>query len=473
MDKFTDDIKSHYKKKEWDKLVQYMYENITTVENITDDYKKSILKTDTNILQHIFEEERKYDNIVHFIRCCILKIIHNYKILTLKEHDELKNPTTNIEYIVTVGDTELKTKLFVLYLIIFSLETDVRSVVFDNIVDKRPHIGIDYEFRNREIALMQINFETVADKNKKTNSYIWLVNPGEFDELANRVLMEYLMTNTKMYKILHGPDSLDIPYMYNIMFNKDVDKINNFTRKVVDTRFLCEYIRLSLGEEKKCSIYEALEYFGTITEDKHKELVEIHESMGPVQDISWNIHKMSSFHVKYALYDVLFLKHYLLNIYQRIKEKTPQYVPSYAFVNPLTRFTFMERREVTDVVETVKKDVNKMNNYIIKIKGKPHTLISIYNNVVDNFVLAEVDINFLYTVGFLKRVLEVLLKYTVYHIVVEHYDVNINKLTKFDGSLPMCTLYKKLDEFGFSKIVYLVNLFLRGATKKIQTVYRN
>ncbi len=36
--------------------------------------------------------------------------------------------------------------------------------------------------------------------------------------------------------------SLDIPYMYNVMFNGDKDTILKFTNNVIDTRFLCDSI---------------------------------------------------------------------------------------------------------------------------------------------------------------------------------------------------------------------------------------
>ena len=68
----------------------------------------------------------------------------------------------------------------------------------------RSYVGIDYEFRNREIALMQINFES------KETRYICIVNPGKFDELQMKYLIE-LMINMKIVKIFHGADSLDIP----------------------------------------------------------------------------------------------------------------------------------------------------------------------------------------------------------------------------------------------------------------------
>ena len=137
------------------------------------------------------------------------------------------------------------------------------------------------------------------------------------------------MRNKCSFKILHGCDSLDLPYMYDILFKGDKDTIFDFTSRIIDTRFLCEYYRASIEDEKKCSIYDALLYFETINMQKFEYLNNTHDYMGPVQDISWNIHKMSSHHVKYALYDVLFLKHFLSNIYSLANKNTPHIYKSY------------------------------------------------------------------------------------------------------------------------------------------------
>ncbi len=339
-------------------------------------------------------------------------------------------------------------------------------------MNNKPHVGIDYEFNNRIIALMQINFETYASENEKTNSFIWLVNPGEFDADMNKILIKYLMTNEDIYKILHGPDSLDIPYMYTVMFDNNKDTIMSFTKKLIDTRFLCEYVRLSLGLDRKCSIYDALKYFGTITENKYNELIEIHDSMGPVQDISWNIHKASSYHIKYAFYDVLFLKHYLMDIYKKINLETPQLVKSYRYANPITRFVILDRREIIDVVQKAKEDINPINNYLIRYKGQNFTLITIYNDIIENFKVCKdeddcIDFNFLLLVGFFRKSITVIFKQIVYFLLRENYTVFKSKAEKWDGIVKLEETYKRLENDKFYDMIKLFDIFKNEAYKRI------
>ncbi len=312
MDKYIDQIISYSTNNQWDNIIKLLFDNKNKLIEILVPYSVSVYD--------LYTRDRK---IVSLIRLVILHLIEQYYKLKLKEGTEIKHPKSKITYVVTIADDEIKRKLFTLYLLVYYLEAEIRKNMENkpsNEMNIKAHVGIDYEFNNRIIALMQINFETVADSNINTNSYIWLLNPSEFDEPSTKILIKYLMTNTTIYKILQGPESLDIPYMYNIMFEGDKETILKFTSKIFDTRFLCEYFRYSVGADKKCSIYYALEYFNTISKEKYDGLELSHDRMGPVQDVSPNIHKMSSFHILYALYDVLFLQHYLVDIF-KVKRK--------------------------------------------------------------------------------------------------------------------------------------------------------
>jgi hypothetical protein len=400
--------------------------------------------------------------------------------MKLKEDIELKNKKTNITYIITPVTDQIKIKLFCLYLIIYSFEATIRNIIFTDVFNKKAHVGIDYEFNQRKIALMQLNCESVSDENLDTYSYIWIVNPAEFDDKQIQILINQLMVNKHIYKILHGPDSLDIPYMYSEMFKNNKQTILDFTKKVLDTRFLCEYLRISIGEERKCSIYDALLYFGTISNEKYVDLVNTHDDMGPVQDISWNVHKMSSFHTKYALYDVLFLQHFLRDIFIKVHNDTPKYVNSYKYATSLIRFIFVERRDVTSITEFCKEEINPINNYMIKIKGKNTTLITIYNNIIDGLKLRDtynsksievIDMDFLLSVGYLKKTFSFLLKYIVYAIIVEEYDVYIKKETMMKKSLSIKTIYSQLEKYDFDRLLKLIKLFHKESRDKILSIY--
>ncbi len=113
------------------------------------------------------------------------------------------------------------------------------------------------------------------------------------------------MINSSIYKILHGPESLDLPYIFTQMLQNRKQHIIKFVRKMYDTRFLCEYFKYSVEADNKCSIYVALRYFGVISDEKLKYLNDTNDSMGPIQNVNWNINTLNSYSTRYALYDVL------------------------------------------------------------------------------------------------------------------------------------------------------------------------
>lgn len=450
----------------FDTLVETMYNNSDTINEEFKTFNKDYV--DLYLASEVKDDK---DNILK-VKKLIIACLDHYKSLVLKEEDEIKFPRTKIRYVTVVGDTEIKVKLFYLYVMLYAFEANLRHQYKKNTMEKKTHAGIDYEFNNRQIAIMQINFETIAHKDVETKSYIWLVNPGPFDKKDYDNLIINLMTNKHIYKILHGPDSLDIPYMYEVMFKGNQQVCLDFTAKIFDTRFLCEYFRLSVSEEKKCSIYDALMYFGTISEEKYRDLEDTHDAMGPVQDISWNLKKMSSHHLKYALYDTLFLQHFLTDIFRMVQKRTPQYARAYHYLTALTRFVFLERREVTDIISTCKDVVNPINNYMIKERGKNITLVSLYNATIDGMYLEDIDVhlNFLMTVGYFKKTISFLFKYIVYHIATKNYTVHKNKFETYNDGVDLGLVFDKLKKHEFKTILELLGSFNLEAQKKISVL---
>jgi ribonuclease D len=85
---------------------------------------------------------------------------------------------------------------------------------------EKHYIGIDFEFKqvakeNREIALMQINLE-----NDSNIGYIFVLYPPDLTK-ENYDLLIKLISTPEIIKILHGAESLDIPYIVQDLFNYD------------------------------------------------------------------------------------------------------------------------------------------------------------------------------------------------------------------------------------------------------------
>lgn len=483
---FITTIGNYVNNKEYSQAINFLYNNTLIIDTIFKNYSKTMeinnlldlsLKPTDEIILKFFNsflslDDENFFDYANLLRLFILKLIILNNKLTLNSKTELNNSDINVDYLILVGDTIFKQKLFILYILLFSLEAKLRKKYINN--NKIVNIGLDFEFNARKIALIQINFESANLQENSPFNVIWIVDPNNFTKKMQHFIINNLMKNKNIHKILHGSDSLDIPYLYNILFNNNKAIIFKFTEKIFDTRFLCEYFKISIDEDKKCSIYEALLFFGTINEKKYKELYEIHESMGPVQDISWNINKLSSYHLKYVLYDVLFLQHFLYDIFKRIKKETPEYLYTYKYIFNLIRFVFIERREVTNIIEQSKNEINPMNNYLIKVDNNNITLTTIYNEIIENYEIKNghnIKIWFILSVNYFKTTISILFKKIIYFLVTKNFMVFKNKQEETTEFYDLFDMYKQLEINNFIKIIKLLKLFELDAEKKLIQKY--
>jgi hypothetical protein len=381
----------------------------------------------------------------------VIHIIHHYKKQLLENN-----------YMLYIAENDVTIKLFILFLFYYKLL--IKEYKLNN--SKKINCGIDYEFNTdkvRQVALMQINF-TVGD-----HKYLWILDPKKYSDEKIKIINDILLLNEDVYKVLHGSESLDIPYMYDTLFGGNKEKILQFTKRLIDTRFLCEYVRKSLGIEGKCSIYDAMLYFGTINKAKFDELEEINKQMMPIQDVNWEINKMSSLHIKYALYDVLQLVTLSEDIFKKILVETPEYVRTYYYIMKILRFVILERKNVTNVLEYVKNVVNPINNYIVM--EKKHTLIEVYNGIIKNCILNEANdkiyINHIESINYVRGTFNFLLKYVVFYVASIKYKVYKNKTDVMEDKIDINKLYNELNEIGFGKIRDLLIIFEKYVNDKI------
>ena len=447
-----------------DKCIKKMTDNIdeliNTIENILIDNKNVNLPNKD--IKQTLKEYPTDNNKLQLIYSMLYNICLKLNYMTLECENEFKK-NKNFSYNITFCDTDQKTELFTLYLLQYFIESTIYRVLGKN----RCYVGIDCEFNNQKISLMQICFEL------DDSGYIWIIDPKRLSLRQKQLLTKYLMINDNIIKILHGAESLDIPFIYNeLLENKDV-YINAFTDKYIDTRFLCEYFRISVNDNPKCSIYYALKYFDVITDEKFNHLNEIHDSMGPIQDITWQIDKLSSFHKKYAFYDVLYLKQLVKNIYSRAYNETPQYYKFYDYVSILTRFVLKERKNKTNIIDNIKHQVDPLNNFMIKHNNENIRFIDIYLNTIDNLKNSNVDLDLdiLIQISYFKMHITYILKKVIYHIITENYTVYIKKNTVFDKKLMMEELYNNLKKYKYNTLMVLIKIIQSECNKKIKLLY--
>jgi len=431
-----------------DELRDILYSKIDSIKDIFDmyikDHDKDHNKDPLIKYQKGFSSKRlsksitEYDDNnkfsgVSIIRQSVLKCLRKCVVYKVDSKNEFNNEDRhNTQYHLVVGKTDKEVKSFLLYSLVYYLDSALR-IKHKKGPDRLCFVGIDYEFTKQVISLMQLNFENMIS-NRKTINYMFIINPGEFNESQVKILIDATMRNKNIFKIFHGADSLAIPYTFNELFQGDKETILDFTNKFIDTRFLCEYLRNSINDGKKCSIYDALKYFNTISDSKLDSLNKTHDLMGPVQDVAWNVHKLSSFHTKYAFYDVIYLRKFVRDIYTKAKNDTRDGFLFYRYFNALTRFILLERREVTDITTDIKKEVDPINNYLIHHNHKNITLVTVLNEIIKNIKISSIafDIDYVMGVNYFKMHMTLVLKKMVYSIITNNYKVYKNKHEKID-----------------------------------------
>jgi hypothetical protein len=436
-------------------IINYLYSNINQIIynlNKSSYYSSKELHLNTFIVLSYLKtctDTEKSDIWLIVIRNILLTIIKKYSVYSVSGEDEFKRSDSkthkNHIYHTIIANTAEKMKLFILHLLYFNIDAKLAGKLY---------AGLDFEFNDKNIALCQI----LLYPNKK-HKYIWIIDPMLLDVIQTKYMIEFLFTTDNIYKIVQGSDSLDIPYIFNELFQGNIDYIIQFVRRVIDTRFLCEFNKLTVpGADKKCSIYDAMSFFGTIDGDKYNKLALINKNMGPIQNINWNINRMTQSHVLYALYDVLFLKKYLMDIFERARSDTPKLYRSYYYIPLITRLMFLVKSKISTIEDDAKTEIDMVNNYIVKSNGDTITLITIYNKLIPDLELQNgLKVKYLLEINYFRKLLILLFKKMIYGYILENYQTFKTKTEIYTGKIDNTNFFEQLNKFGLRN---LSNLFI-------------
>lgn len=329
--------------------------------------------------------------------------------LTLKGNKEFYPKLNNKIYLVLKIDNEQKQN--------FMSEIFNKFIKNQNKNINQYHmIGIDFEFNKirkgeRDVALMQINLE-----NDSSTSYIFILYPPDLTPINHSTLIK-LITHKQIYKILHGAESLDIPYVFNQLLIKK-DLIDGFCSNFYDTRFLCDYYHIEKNIQGRCSIYYLLLEHQVITKKKFDELEKIEEKTGPIYLINIDIYKLGIHVLRYSLYDVI----YLPELFRKFLNM------SWAYTNLIPEVTCMinkYKRDPNNKFNELEKLVNSMNLYFIYENGS-HILFNeiweIFNMTVEENYLLKIQ-----QIPYFKKFIEMIMKFIIYQHLSKYFKVYINK----------------------------------------------
>lgn len=306
---------------------------------------------------------------------------------------------------------------------------------FTKLKSKNKYVGLDFEFNSspegKKIALFQINLESDSK-----NGVIYLFYPPDLNNDQLNVLIN-LLTNQNIKKVLHGAESLDIPYLFkNIFINNKLRKL--FCNNLFDTRYLCEYFHLENKTNNKCKIYHILKEMKVIDEDIMNMLLENEEKMGPIYLVDINVRKLDEFTMLYSAFDVLYLPALLMQF-----PKNDTYLK---LIPETTCFNYIDRYE--DIfTKPFSELVGKVNNYYLKLENGNVKLIDIFQMYYywvddkDHILTKLMEINYF------KKFIETFIKFVVYKNILKTYDVWENN----DTITNIINDFEK-EEYRFSKI---------------------
>jgi hypothetical protein len=428
------DIYNLYKTKNFNNLINTFYNNLNIIESyFSVQYSQKYSSLDK--LFNNYKNNPSNKTYVLIIKELVLFLLRRFSHKTIKENHK------NIFFIIKINNN-LTYQLFILYSLIYHSDSN----------NNKLFIGIDYEFNNKEVALCQMSFYP-----KRKLKYIFIFNPHShnFD-----YLIKYVFLSENIKKILHGSDSLDIPYIYSVL--KDKDNITKFTNTIIDTRFLCEYYKfISKHQDNKCSLYTALLYFNTIDTNFYDYIKENEKKLGKIYKIKWNIQTITNKELEYVLYDVLYLKDFYFDIIKKAQKHNIRDLYIFNYVILLTHFVYQEKFGITNIIDKIKNFVDSMNNNYIKTQKENITLHDVYKNMIEKLPLF---VNLLSITTF-KNYLTYLLKFQTYIIISNNTPIYKDK--EVSHKYKEYDLYQMLNNNNYIQIRKLMELY----TEEIKNIH--
>ncbi len=330
-------------------------------------------------------------------------------------------------------------------------------------LNEKHYIGIDFEFNkisktDRDVALMQINLE-----NDSNIGYIFILYPPKLSKTNLKQLID-LLTTKQIIKILHGAESLDIPYLFNqLLITKD--NIDGFCKNFYDTKYLCDYKSIKDNISGKCSIYQLLLNEKIITNKKLNELEKIEEVIGPLYLIEIDIYNLNNDVLLYSLYDVLFLPELIKKFltYPNNSIVYTQLIPE------LSCLINKYKRNIETDFEKMEKKINSMNIYFIKNTTQRILLKEIWEIYYWVFADKDIYMDYLKQINYFKHFFEIVTKFIIYYNLINYFQVYKNKTEHLNNDYLKYSYYLNwLIKYPYlNKILNEYNLLVSMEFKKM------
>ena len=99
-------------------------------------------------------------------------------------------------------------------------------------------------------------------------------------------------------------------------------------------------------------------YFNSITQKQYYKLEKINKNIGKIWKVNWDNIEFDNNLVLYAIYDVIYLKKLLINIFKKFNEKSM--INEFYDIQKLTIFVNLKRNKIN---YDMKLNINNLDKY--------------------------------------------------------------------------------------------------------------
>lgn len=236
-----------------------------------------------------------------------------------------------------------------------------KYILFLDKQKSKQYLGLDFEFNKGTIAMAQLNLDKF--KFNKQN-VILLFDPN--DQFITNTFKKIIL-NKNIWIILHGAESLDLPYLIKQLIKKPKEIVKMF-QNLIDTKYLCQYILQK--KDGRCKINFFLEQEEIISKQFLDEMLQNEKNMGEIYLIHVDVKNLTRHLLLYSAYDVVFLP----ELIRKIKKITP-----FNLIIRITQINYMMKFNLL-------KDYNQTKNIIGLINNSYFTHLDKHKNRLSDII---------------------------------------------------------------------------------------
>lgn len=276
-----------------------------------------------------------------------------------------------------------------------------KYIDFLNKQKEKQLLALDFEFNKGTIAMAQLNLDKFKIEHQ---DIILLFDPT--DKFITNTFRK-LIIHKNIWLILHGAESLDLPYLIKQLIQKPTDMVKMF-KNFIDTKYLCDYILLD--KDGRCKINYFIQQENIISKEFLDEMMLNEKNMGPIYLVHVDVKNLKPSLLLYSAYDVIFLPELI--------RKIKVYVPFIEIIR-ITQINYMMKYNLLKQYVETKNIIALINNsYFSKLPKNKNKLIDIIPPLIH--MAQNTQLKKLKLIPGFKKIIELIEKSFIYPIFLKN-----------------------------------------------------